>query len=80
MLDPVVLDAAGQVIGFWAAERLERGRVVFPFRLAALDVSGRGRRRRGADAAWPRSSSSGDALVCSDIDVLDAERRAPGCG
>ena len=38
MLDPVLLDAAGQLIGFWAADELERGRVVFPFRLAALDV------------------------------------------
>ena len=38
MLDPVVLDAAGQVIGFWAAEQLETARVVFPFSLAALDV------------------------------------------
>ena len=38
VLDPVALDAAGQVVGFWAAEMLEQARVVFPFRLQALDL------------------------------------------
>ena len=40
VLDPVLLDAAGQVVGFWAADLLERGNVVFPFHLSALDVLG----------------------------------------
>ena len=40
VLDPVVLDAAGQLVGFWAAENLERGFVVFPYRLQALHVYG----------------------------------------
>jgi acyl transferase domain-containing protein/phosphopantetheinyl transferase (holo-ACP synthase) len=71
VLDPVVLDAAGQVIGFWTADRLERGRIVFPFRLAALDIY----------AAVPAEGETldcraaielvGDGLVRSDIDVLD---------
>jgi acyl transferase domain-containing protein/phosphopantetheinyl transferase (holo-ACP synthase) len=74
-LDPVVLDAAGQVIGFWTAERLERGRIVFPFRLAALDIY----------AAAPAEGETldcraaielvGDGLVRSDIDVLDLAGR-----
>jgi acyl transferase domain-containing protein/phosphopantetheinyl transferase len=74
-LDPVVLDAAGQVIGFWTADRLERGRIVFPFRLAALDIS----------AAAPAEGETldcraaielvGDGLVRSDIDVLDPAGR-----
>jgi phosphopantetheinyl transferase len=38
--DPVVLDAAGQLVGFWAAEYLERGFVVFPYHLKSLILYG----------------------------------------
>jgi acyl transferase domain-containing protein/phosphopantetheinyl transferase len=38
--DPVVLDAAGQLVGFWAAEYLERGFVVFPYYLKSLNLYG----------------------------------------
>lgn len=71
VLDPVVLDAAGQVIGFWAADRLERGKVVFPFRLAALDVFGPPPLPGETLSCVASIALSGDALVCSDIDVLD---------
>jgi phosphopantetheinyl transferase (holo-ACP synthase) len=71
VLDPVVLDAAGQVIGFWTADRLERGKVVFPFRLAALDLY----REAPAEGETLECRAAielvGDALVRSDIDVLD---------
>ena len=76
VLDPVVLDAAGQVIGFWAADRLERGKVVFPFRLAALDVFGPPPVPGETLSCVASIALSGDALVRSDIDVLDAGRRA----
>lgn len=39
LIDPVLLDAAGQLLGYWAT-RLENGYVVFPFRLAALEIYG----------------------------------------
>ncbi len=38
--DPVVLDAAGQLVGFWAAEYLSRGFVVFPYHLEKLRIYG----------------------------------------
>jgi phosphopantetheinyl transferase len=38
--DPVVLDAAGQLVGFWAAEYLSRGFVVFPYHLDRLTIYG----------------------------------------
>jgi acyl transferase domain-containing protein len=38
--DPVVLDAAGQLVGFWAAEFLSRGFVVFPYHLEKLRIYG----------------------------------------
>ncbi len=37
---PVVLDAAGQLVGFWAAENLPRGFVVFPYQLDSLRIYG----------------------------------------
>ena len=74
------LDAAGQVIGFWAAEMLEQARVVFPFRLAALDLYGppprRGRAARlhGGDQARGRAARSAPTSTCS------TRPAAAGCG
>jgi len=75
-LDPVLLDAAGQVIGLWAAEMLEEARVVFPFRLVALDLYGpppRPGEQLRCDAAV---RLQGEHLLSSDIDVTD---RAGNC-
>jgi phosphopantetheinyl transferase len=75
VLDPVMLDAAGQVIGCWTADRLARGKVVFPFRLAALDLY----RETPAEGETLDCRAAielvGDALVRSDIDVLDPAGR-----
>jgi acyl transferase domain-containing protein/phosphopantetheinyl transferase len=76
VLDPVVLDAAGQVIGFWAADRFERGRVVFPFRLAALDLYGPPATADEELTCVADIAQMGDALVRSNIDVLDAGGRS----
>lgn len=38
VLDPVILDGAGQVVGFWTVEHLSEGIVIFPIRIAALDL------------------------------------------
>ncbi len=73
VLDPVALDAAGQVIGFWAAEMLEQARVVFPFRLEALDLYGPPPAQGEKLACSAAIRLEGDQLVSSDIDVLDAD-------
>jgi phosphopantetheinyl transferase len=75
VLDPVVLDAAGQVVGFWAADRLERGKVVFPFRLGALDLYGPPPVPGDTLRCVAAIGLVGDALVRSDIDVLDRDGR-----
>ena len=75
VLDPVVLDAAGQVIGFWAAEMLAEARVVFPFRLAALDVYGPTPPEGESLTCNAAIRLEGDQLVSSNIDVLDAGGR-----
>ncbi|NJN19076.1 MAG: acyltransferase domain-containing protein [Oscillochloris sp.] len=40
LTDPVLLDQPGQVVGFWAAQTLAHGQLVFPFRLGALRLFG----------------------------------------
>ena len=75
VLDPVLLDAAGQLVGFWAADRLERARVVFPFRLTALDLYGPAPASGEALDCRAAIESVGDALLRSDIDVVDAAGR-----
>jgi acyl transferase domain-containing protein/phosphopantetheinyl transferase len=70
VLDPVVLDAAGQLVGFWAADQLDRGQVVFPFRLAALDVYQPRPRESQILTCTATIERVGDALLRSDIDVL----------
>jgi phosphopantetheinyl transferase (holo-ACP synthase) len=72
VLDPVALDAAGQVIGFWAAETLERARVVFPFHLAALDLHGPAPPPGAEVDCTAQIALQGDGLVRSDIAVADA--------
>jgi len=36
--DPIVLDAAGQIVGFWTMEHLKKGFLVFPYRVKALRI------------------------------------------
>ena len=70
VLDPVVLDAAGQVIGFWAADCLERGRVVFPFRLQALDVYSPSPPEGAVVECRAAIELDGEQLTRSDVDIL----------
>jgi acyl transferase domain-containing protein/phosphopantetheinyl transferase (holo-ACP synthase) len=72
VLDPVLLDAAGQLIGFWAAQRLDRAKVVFPFRMAALDLHAPPPQAGAALSCAASISLRGDQLVSSDIDVADS--------
>jgi malonyl CoA-acyl carrier protein transacylase/phosphopantetheinyl transferase len=74
-LDPVVLDAAGQLIGFWTAERLERGKVIFPFRLEALDVYGPQRPTGETLTCAAEIELIGEQVVSSEIDVLRPDGR-----
>jgi phosphopantetheinyl transferase (holo-ACP synthase) len=73
VLDPVLLDAAGQLIGFWTADQLERGHVVFPFRMAALDVFGPPPAAGELFECRAQIELEGEHLVRSDIDVIGAD-------
>lgn len=75
LIDPVVLDAAGQVIGYWTTDHLERAFHVFPFRLEELQLF---------DSCLPVTRKAAcrasialveDTQVRSDIDIIDSEGR-----
>ena len=40
LTDPVLLDQPGQIVGFWAAQVLPTGSIVFPYRFEALRLYG----------------------------------------
>jgi phosphopantetheine--protein transferase-like protein len=75
VLDPVVLDAAGQVIGFWTMEHLASGKVIFPFRVEALDLYGPLRPAGEELTCAAAIKLLGDQLVRSNIDVVTADGR-----
>jgi acyl transferase domain-containing protein/phosphopantetheinyl transferase len=75
VLDPVVLDAAGQVIGFWTMEHLSRGRVIFPYRVEALEVYGELRPAGELITCLAAIESLGDHHVRSNIEMAGADGR-----
>jgi len=68
--DPVVLDAAGQLVGFWAAEYLKKGFVVFPYGLDALRIYGPQRPPGEVLTCRVRLKLLGNERIVSQIDVV----------
>ncbi|APW62354.1 Phthiocerol/phenolphthiocerol synthesis polyketide synthase type I PpsE [Paludisphaera borealis] len=70
VLDPMLLDAAGQVIGFWTAEHLTTGKVIFPSGLESLEIYG----PNLAPGAMPMCEATirleGDRRLRSDIEIV----------
>jgi phosphopantetheinyl transferase/acyl carrier protein len=73
LIDPVLLDAAGQLVGYWAAECLEAGFNVFPFRVEALHLYGPALPAPQRARCQARISLLGDTRVQSDIDVVASD-------
>ena len=71
LFDPVLLDAAGQVVAYWFWEAIEKGTDLFPYRVGAFHCY----------AAAPPAGTQlecrvirrfeSDAVIHSDIEVLD---------
>jgi phosphopantetheine--protein transferase-like protein len=71
--DPVLVDAAGQVVGFWATRHLRRGFNVFPYRVETLRFYGPPL-PAGADAACRAYVHvDSESRLSSDLDVLRAD-------
>ena len=60
-IDPIALDAAGQLLGFWTAERLESGRLVFPVSVECIEFFG-------------PSSQAGEELTCH-VSIAQVDER-----
>lgn len=73
--DPLLLDAAGQAVGFWTAEHLERGFVVFPVGFESMQVYGPWPAAGGTMKVKCRSRLVADDRIQSDIVFLDEQNR-----
>jgi acyl transferase domain-containing protein/phosphopantetheinyl transferase len=73
--DPVVLDAAGQLVGYWAAEYLERGFVVFPYSVQALHIYGPNRPAGEPVTCRLRLRLTGTSQIRSDLELIGADGR-----
>jgi phosphopantetheinyl transferase len=70
LTDPVLLDAAGQLVGYWAAEHLETGFHVFPFRVEAVRLYGPNLRQGERAQCRVRLALVGADQMRSDIEVI----------
>jgi acyl transferase domain-containing protein len=68
--DPQLLDAAGQLVGFWAAEHPDRDFAFFPFALEELHLFGPPPQTGTAVTGQARISPVGDQQLRSDIDLI----------
>jgi acyl transferase domain-containing protein/phosphopantetheinyl transferase len=73
--DPVLMDQPGQVVGFWIAEHVESGAVVFPFHLEALHLYGPAPTPSERLKCQARIALVGDQQTRSDLDVVDSDGR-----
>ena len=68
--DSIVLDAAGQVVGFWTMEHLERGFLVFPYRVKNLHIYRSRLPEHQKVRCHARIKLIGAQQVSSDIDMI----------
>ena len=72
---PILLDAAGQVVGFWTAEVLDRGFVIFPFRFKSVQYFGAPFEAGEQVQCRVRITLLDDERIASDIELVDAKGR-----
>jgi 4'-phosphopantetheinyl transferase EntD len=75
LLDPGLLDAAGQVVGFWTAEQLAEGFVIFPTGLAKLELFGPAPAVDARVLCRAAIRLPDDDRVESDLDLRDEDGR-----
>jgi acyl transferase domain-containing protein/phosphopantetheinyl transferase len=75
LTDPVLLDAAGQVLAFWVKERLGILVDVFPYRLEELRIYGPPAAPGTAAECRVRAELVGESQTRCDIDIVDSSGR-----
>ncbi|OLC55794.1 MAG: hypothetical protein AUH92_01435 [Acidobacteria bacterium 13_1_40CM_4_69_4] len=75
VLDPLLLDAASQVVGYWTANALERGFVVFPVGFERLDLYAPPLPPGAHAGCRVRGRSVGDDQIFADIEIVSGDGR-----
>ena len=70
LTDPVLLDAAGQLVGYWSAEQFDEGFHVFPFRVESIELFGPPMRPGEAVECYVGTQVIGDVHIRSDIEIV----------
>jgi len=72
---PLLLDAAGQVLGFWAAQQLKHSFVIFPVRAERLHFPSVDPVTYGPALCRVRVTSLDDSMVTAQIEVKSADQK-----
>jgi len=73
LMDPMVLDAMGQVVGYWVGDRFQRGLSVFPIKLERLDVFAGALKPAEEASCRVRVTHVDEDWVRSNIDVVHGD-------
>jgi acyl transferase domain-containing protein/phosphopantetheinyl transferase len=73
LADPILLDAAGQIVGYWAAEHLLTGFNVFPYRVKSLQLFGPAMAEGQRATCLADIRLVGDSQIHADLDVVGPE-------
>jgi len=74
-IDPILLDQAGQVVGFWTADHLKTGFVVFPYRVDRVRIFGPTARPPASFRGRARIALVGEQQIRSDLEVVAPDGR-----
>ena len=71
LVDPILLDAAGQTVGYWAAERLPTKFNVFPYQIESVELYGSALPEGQPASCRTKICLVDDLKVHADLDVVD---------
>jgi acyl transferase domain-containing protein/phosphopantetheinyl transferase/acyl carrier protein len=75
LADPILLDAAGQMVGYWAAEHLSTMFNVFPFGIESVQLYRPPLKDGERVACQARIALVGDSQIHADLDVVGVDGR-----
>jgi acyl transferase domain-containing protein/phosphopantetheinyl transferase/acyl carrier protein len=75
LADPVLLDAAGQLVGYWAAEHLSTMFNVFPFGIESLQLYASQLKDGEQVACRAQISLVGESQIHANLEVVNADGR-----
>jgi phosphopantetheinyl transferase len=75
LLDPLLIDAASQIIGYWTAHVLDRAFVVFPVGFERLDLYAPALRAPATARALARCRFDGSDRIVADLEAASADGR-----